>query len=1231
MKTISILFLRIIALSAVAASSAMVALYFDWSLWYAPAIFFATLAGWLLYRFARRALRTARDRGQLARLTASEHLPVNRDTPEKRLAARWKSFVDSLKRIAPQLRGQPINVLPWYVMIGRQGAGKTTALARARVASPLRLVCHDAPPEPTADCDWWCFDDAIVLDLAGRYVEPDATDADLREWSAILDQLGHYRAREGLNGVVVAIDVQRLIDANHDALTLDGCVVRERLEQLIRLFDRCFPVYILVTKCDQIYGFDDWATQLAPAARNRAFGYHGDHDVNEFIAHAFDSIHTRLSALCTTLTAHGDLPPPRALLLPNELARLRPSLDVFVRAAFGPNVYQETPYLRGLLFASGRQMGGAHSLTLPDWLDATPRRNTDDAGLFLHDIFACVLPRDRHASRPVERASRWRLTTRRLGLTAWLMACVTAGLLMTASFVSNVQTVDLIRRTYPTHLRFTGEPERDAAALSKISHVVALVERHRSSWFMRWMSVTPVDKLETDLKRRYVARYRQTIEPVSDRLLYGQSDNARDRNASDSAIAADTAPRTAARIVNLVRYVNLVQAHLRGADREELNRMPAPTIVDMPGRTDDLSPLLAELIVSYIAWSAPGDDALAKRVAAAQAKLEDLAYDDRNWSWLLDMPDTERPPDVTLADFWSTGAAREAPLALREVRVPVALTAAHRPTIDAFLIEMAQAVANRPKFLSHRSAFDTWYRTQRIDAWRDFIARFPQGEQFLTTETQWRAVIDRIPGRRDPFSSLLTRVEREFETECDDALPPWLSFVRETSRMLMSVQGQSSDKGISAVLGSITRSGGKALRETLGGAPRQGQLTIKRDAALRTELAAYNRDVAGLANDSLAGPGSAYRLAVDFHGFGVDPSIESSAMHAAFDALSGVKRLASDQGIGGDAIWSVVGGPLHTVFRYIEQQAACALQSNWERDVLWPLKRASTGDEASNQLYGAQGAIWAFVDGPAKPFVRLGGMRASTVETLGYRLPFTDAFLPMLDDAITKRVAQQRRDAEQQARQQTVAELDERIASLSKQLDALDTQIVHIGIVAQPTGVNPDAQAKPFETVLTLQCAPLARTLTNYNFRVSEQIAWRRDQCGDATLQIKLDGVTLVRRYRGQLGIAHFVQDFRYGVRHFTPRDFPEAEARLADLGVRYVDVRYDFTGQDALLELAGRIEELEKMRRDETAQKQQLAIRPSSKACSAAAPEVSTVLPRRIGACWNSPVHTDSNSSISR
>ena len=84
--------------------------------------------------------------------------------------------------------------LPWYLIIGPPGAGKTTALVNSGLKFPLAADNAAMAVQGvggTRYCDWWFTEEAVLIDTAGRYTTQDSdAKADRRSWLAFLDMLG---------------------------------------------------------------------------------------------------------------------------------------------------------------------------------------------------------------------------------------------------------------------------------------------------------------------------------------------------------------------------------------------------------------------------------------------------------------------------------------------------------------------------------------------------------------------------------------------------------------------------------------------------------------------------------------------------------------------------------------------------------------------------------------------------------------------------------------------------------------------------------------------------------------------------------------------------------------------------------------------------------------------------------------------------------------------------------
>ncbi len=262
--------------------------------------------------------------------------------------------------------------LPWYVIIGPPGSGKSTALRNAGLKFPLEQSYGESALKGiggTRDCDWWFTDQAVLLDTAGRYTTQDSDPGgDKAAWTAFLELLKKYRRRRPLNGVFIAIGADTLLESDARQRSAHADAVRRRVQEVQSILGLRLPIYVLVTKVDLVAGFAEYFDALTPDERAQVWGHTRpdleldparDPGPADGFAPAFDGLIDRLSAGVSVLV-HDERDPKRRTLIfgfPQQVAELRRPLRQFLEEAFAPNAYHETPLVRGFYLTSGVQEG----------------------------------------------------------------------------------------------------------------------------------------------------------------------------------------------------------------------------------------------------------------------------------------------------------------------------------------------------------------------------------------------------------------------------------------------------------------------------------------------------------------------------------------------------------------------------------------------------------------------------------------------------------------------------------------------------------------------------------------------------------------------------------------------------------------------------------------------------------------------------------------------------------
>ena len=287
------------------------------------------------------------------------------------IQARFKQAAEDLQDArfpSPDGRSRAIDEMPWYVLIGPPGSGKTTALLNSGLRFPLYTAETGASVPGvggTRNCDWWFADEAVLLDTAGRYTTQESDrKADAAAWHGFLALLKQFRPQRPLNGALVTASVLDLMLWSKAERARFATHVRMRLTEMYAALNQRFPVYALVTKMDLLAGFTEFFGDYDQTARQQVWGTTFEHDVDPALiaqpyAKDFAALEERLDAeMLARLHEEPDLQRRAAIYrFPQQFHPLGPLVGEFLAQAFGAQVNHRPLQLRGVYFTSGTQEG----------------------------------------------------------------------------------------------------------------------------------------------------------------------------------------------------------------------------------------------------------------------------------------------------------------------------------------------------------------------------------------------------------------------------------------------------------------------------------------------------------------------------------------------------------------------------------------------------------------------------------------------------------------------------------------------------------------------------------------------------------------------------------------------------------------------------------------------------------------------------------------------------------
>lgn len=1134
-KKIFKIVLIVFVLAALAALDVWLVWKRGWPLWVAAAIFAGIIGVFVGFVFLKKYLLRRREKKFVQRVvqldeSAIRGAPLHERQQLQDLQEHWKESLNLLRGSSLKKRGNPLYALPWYLVIGESGSGKTTAIRNSRLESPVAYPDRAATISATVNCDWWFFENSIVLDTAGRYTIPLDEITDKEEWEKFLTLLAKYRRREPVNGIIATIPADKLLAHERGGLREDGQNIRKRIDQLMRIVGARFPVYILVTKMDRVYGFNDTFEDLPPEDAGQAMGYinrntkaHWDTLVEE----AFESVSERISdASLLAIRGKGPLK-PGTIVFREEFLTLKSGIIEFLKAVFGDNPYQETPMLRGIFFSSGRQDGPPASEFLDTAGFAPPVKEAPaaDRGMFLRDIFARILPGDRSLYTHTHDFLRWRRITRSLGFTSWLFIWMALIGLLTFSFFHNVKTLNNFTNVFRGLPSLPGDPAQDLLTIERFRIEIEELEKSNSRWFLPSFGLSASRSAEMKAKEHYITF-------VNKGFLWSFD---KDLSSKLVTVNTDTDPDTIAIFADfLVMRVALVNGLLDKGKLPDVKDFgpAAAAAIDLHYSTlpYEAAQVFGNVYRDYLRWHNNRAE-LQRNRELLQIALVSLVTRHKNLEWLVrkSIPDA---PDVRLTDLWGSAEVGEHD---DTVVIPGAYTKMGQAHIAAFIKHLETALKTGTAVESMVPSFWKWYQEEYYKAWYDFADNFHKGTEAYQTETAQRNMAVLMTTDHNPYWKLISRMSDEtIQSDPKTKPPKWTALPAELIAIarlsIASDDKATKDKGLVRKMEEkLKKAETTAQTEAAKLDPAREKIAEQRSSRAKV-YTEYSKALTQTAPIASSGD-TALRMVSDLFAGQAALAEDKSPFNQAYTQYLSLKNMMKEDDYGeAEFVWSLFGGPLDYLVTYGIGKTSCSLQDKWEGEVIGKMDGIPKEKVLKSLFDKTDGLVIKYREETAKPFLvqaRLGYSPRKAYENTVFErsVPFRPEFLKFIN-AIPS-------------------------APVEFQADhAVSVQTV-------PIEVNSDAAVKPVANVLSLQCADGTAILRNYNYPDSRTFTWSPEKCGNTVLKIMFPDFTLTKIYKGKTAFAAFLSDFSSGSKTYKAADFPEDKTNLAKAGVTWIKIRY--------------------------------------------------------------------------
>lgn len=305
-------------------------------------------------------------------------------------------FYDSIRQVIRALEEKTgtkktLYKLPWFVMVGDVGSGKTSLLGNLTLSTPISSP-NFKKPDGHPLIQWWFYEKGIVIDISGLVLSQDQV-SHSQSWNTFLKALRRYRPHRPLDGIILSTPASYFTGSGMLSKLEIVDRATQTSDQLIKIEKNLgmkLPLYMILTKCDAIGGFRGFVKSLPHRFLEEVFGWSNPYATTlsfnpKWIKEAFQTIYGSLFESVLRVFGNEKVDNPDrndVMAFPEGFSKLEEGVQTYLNILFKLGDYEDHFIFRGLfLTGSGEKNPALKKMAQPFMSDLFTKKIFAESGV----------------------------------------------------------------------------------------------------------------------------------------------------------------------------------------------------------------------------------------------------------------------------------------------------------------------------------------------------------------------------------------------------------------------------------------------------------------------------------------------------------------------------------------------------------------------------------------------------------------------------------------------------------------------------------------------------------------------------------------------------------------------------------------------------------------------------------------------------------------------------------